>query len=260
MIGSGVVVAVATVLYWLSTRIGRRFVNRIAARGEDSAARAETLWLVVRRVILVAIVVTAAWVIFDFWGLSLAPFIAVGTVIGVAIGFGAQNTVKDMLAGFFVLAEDQFRVGDTVAIASTTGTVQDIQFRVTVLRDLEGNVHFVPNGQIGVTTNFTSQYAQPVIDIGVSYDDDVDQALAVMKDELDKLASDPEWSDRIKGEAEILGVNELDDSAVILRGRLTTVAGERWSVRREAFRRLKIRFDAEGITIPYPHLTVYRGD
>jgi small conductance mechanosensitive channel len=156
--------------------------------------------------------------------------------------------------------EDQFHVGDTITIAGVTGTVEDIQLRITVLRDHEGRAHFVPNGQITVTSNYTSHYAQPVIDISISYDSDVDHALVVLKEVLDSLASDPDWSSRIKGESEVFGVNKLDDSAVVVRGRLTTVAEERWSVRREALRRLKKRFDAEGITIPFPQLTIHKPD
>jgi small conductance mechanosensitive channel len=179
-------------------------------------------------------------------------------VLAAAVGFGAQDLVKDFISGFFILMEDQFRVGDVVTIALVTGAVEDIQLRVTVLRDLEGNVHYVPNGQIVVTSNFTSQFAQPLIDVGISYDSDVDQAIAAMGDELARMASDPDWSWRIQGEGEVLGVHKLDDSAVILRGRITTAADERWNVRREALRRIKYRFDAEGITIPFPQLTIHQ--
>jgi small conductance mechanosensitive channel len=186
--------------------------------------------------------------------------LAVGTVFAAAVGFGAQDLVKDFIAGFFILVEDQFAIGDTVTIAGVTGTVEDIQLRVTVLRDLEGNQLFVPNGQVVVTTNFTSAYAKPVIDVGISYETDVDRALAILKDELDALASDPAWTGRISGESEIMGVNELGDSAVVLRARLVTDANERWTVRREALRRVKNRFDAEGISIPFPQVTVHRAD
>ena len=214
----------------------------------------------IRRLFLLTLLVTAILVIFSVWGISITPFLAMGTVVAAAVGFGAQDMVKDFIAGFFILVEDQFRVGDTVTIADVSGTVEDIQFRVTKLRDLEGNVHIVPNGQIKVASNHTSLYARPVIDVGISYDSDVDQALAVMKDELDALAADPEWSDRVRGEPEVLGVNSLDDSAVVLRARITTTAQERWPVRREALRRIKKRFDAEGITIPFPQVTIHKAD
>lgn len=248
----------ALLAYWLALRMGSGFVRRAESRGAEPAARANTLWTMIRRVTIVAVVVLVVLVVFSVWDFSLTPFVAVATVFGAAIGFGAQDLVKDLIAGFFILAEDQFRIGDTVTIAATTGTVEDIQLRVTVLRDLEGNVHYVPNGQIKVASNFTSEFAQPVVDIAVSYETDVDKALAVMRDELERLAADPEWSEKILGGVEVLGVTDLQDSGVVIRGRLTTMADMRWTVRREVLRRLKKRFDAEGITIPYPQVMVHR--
>lgn len=256
LITTGIVVGIGIVVYWLSSMAGRRYVNQMAGRGHERAARAETLWTVLRRVILLVVLITVVLYIFTVWGLSLAPFLGVGTVLAAALGFGAQDLVKDFLSGFFILMEDQFHVGDVVTIADTTGVVEDIQLRVTLLRDLEGNQHFVPNGQIVVTSNFTSKFAQPVIDVGVAYETDIDHALEVFRDELEQLAKDPEYNHLVTGDPEILGVNELGDSAVVLRGRLTTVPDERWTVRREALRRVKKRFDAEGISIPFPQITL----
>ena len=252
----GIVLALALVIYLLLTWVGSRFVGRVERRAPDAGPRAATLWIMVRRVITVVLVVFALLMVFDIWGFSLTPFLAIGTVFGAAIGFGAKDLVKDVLAGFFILAENQYRIGDTVTIADTSGTVEDIQFRITVLRDFEGNVHFVPNGQITVTSNFTNLFAKPVLDVGIAYGADVDHAMAVMLDELRKLASDPEWKDRITEEPEMLGVQELAESAVIVRVRVTTRADERWSVRREALLRIKKRLDAEGIEIPFPHRTI----
>jgi small conductance mechanosensitive channel len=259
-ITSAIIVGVTLLLYLGLIRLGSRFVVRLERRSPGSASRVATLWVMVRRVILVVVVVLALLMVLDVWGFGLAPFLALGTVAAAAIGFGAQDVVKDLLAGFFILAEDQYHIGDTVTIAGTSGTVEDIQFRVTVLRDLEGNVHYVPNGQITVASNFTSLYAQPVIDVGVDYRVDVDRAMEVMLDELTSLATDPEWKDRITDTPELLGVEELADSAVVLRARLTTQADARWTVKREALRRIKKRFDAEGIEIPFPHLTVFQAD
>lgn len=255
-IGSGVVVGIGILVYWLASMSGRRYVNRMTAKGHERAARAETMWTVLRRVILLVIVFTVVLFVFTVWDWSLAPFLGLGTVLAAALGFGAQDLVRDFLAGFFMLMEDQFHVGDVVTIADTTGVVEDIQLRVTLIRDLEGNLHFVPNGQITVTSNFTSKYAQPVIDVGIAYESDVDHALDVFRDELEALAKDPEFDHLVTGEPEILGVNELAESAVVLRGRLTTIADERWRVHREALRRIKNRFDAEGITIPFPQVTL----
>lgn len=256
LIATAVIIVVAFAVYWLAASAGRRYVRRMTDLGHERAARAGTLWTVLRRVVLLVIIFTTVLFIFTVWDWSLAPFLGVGTVLAAALGFGAQDLVKDFLSGFFILLEDQFHVGDVVTIAGTSGVVEDIQLRVTLLRDLEGNLHFVPNGHITVTSNFTSKFAQPVIDVGVAYETDVDRALAVFQDELEKMASDPDFGHLITEPPEILGVNELADSAVVLRARLTTVAMERWAVRREALKRVKKRFDAEGISIPFPQITL----
>lgn len=260
VVRSAIVVLSALVLYRFVVRAGRKSVEKIASRGEDTAERAETLWLMVRRLVLVVVLLATILVLLQQWDISIAPFLALGAVAGAAIGFGAQDAIKDLLAGFFILVEDQFRIGDVVRIAEVAGVVEDIQFRVTKLRDLEGNVHFVPNGQITVATNLTSVYAYALIDIGVDYSVDVDKGLEVMRDELEAMASDPEWQPLIRGEVEILGLERLEDSAMVLRGRLQTLAAERWGVRREVLRRLKKRFDAEGITIPFPQLTIHKSE
>lgn len=258
LIATAVFVGVGILVYWLAAWSGRRYVRRISDRGHERAARAQTLWTVLRRVILIVVSITVLLFVLTAWDVSLAPFVGVGAVFAAALGFGAQDLVKDFLAGIFILVEDQFHVGDVVTIAETTGVVEDIQLRVTLLRDLEGNRHFVPNGQITVTSNFTSKYGQPVIDVGIAYEEDVDHALEVFADELASLAADPDFSHLITEPPEVLGVNELGDSAVVLRGRLTTIAAERWAVRREALKRIKKRFDAEGISIPFPQITLNR--
>jgi small conductance mechanosensitive channel len=229
--------------------MGARFVDGVEQRTPGSAARVLTLWVMVRRVTLIVILVLVALMLIDIWGLNMTPFLAVGTVIAAALGFGAQNLIRDVIAGFFILAEDQYRIGDTVTIAAATGKVEDIQFRVTVLRDGEGNVHYVPNGQITVTSNLTSLYASPSIDVRVGYQADVDRAIEVMLDELMKLSAEAPWSEMITKEPQMLGVQDLVGSGVFLRARLTTVAEQRWSVQREALRRVKNRFAAEDIEI-----------
>jgi moderate conductance mechanosensitive channel len=258
LIKSGVIFALAGFVLFISRRSGARFVRRIEARNRANAARANTLWLVLRRVIAITVVVTTILMLFMTWGIAVTPFLAVGTVVAAALGFGAQNFVKDVIAGFFMLLENQFAVGDVVRVVDVTGTVQDLQLRVTVLRDFEGNIHFVPNGQITVTSNLTSKTSQPVIDMSIAYSADVDHALEVMGDELRAMAAESEWSGRMIEEPEVIGVQNLADSAVIIRARMLTTAEDRWTVKREALRRLKKRFDAEGIEIPFPQVTIHK--
>ncbi|MGD2059904.1 MAG: mechanosensitive ion channel family protein [Acidimicrobiia bacterium] len=261
LVATLLIVVLSAIAYWIVKAAGRRYVRRGESKGPEAAARAATLWIVLRRLVLLVIVFLAVLFVFLAWGWSIAPFLGVGTVLAAAIGFGAQDVVKDFLSGFFILMEDQFHVGDVVTLEGstgtvTTGTVEDIQLRVTLLRDLEGNEHFVPNGQIVVTSNFTSKYAQPLLEVGVAYETDIDRALEVLGDEMRRLAADPDFSGIISDEPEVLGVVELGDSSIKLRARLTTVADQRWAVQREAMKRIKKRFDAEGITIPFPQVTI----
>lgn len=248
-IATAIVVGSAVVGYLVLTRLGQRFVNRIGSRGAQAASRANTLWRMIRRVAQVTVIVLTILLVFSIWEISLAPFIAVGTVLAAALGFGAQNVVRDVLAGFFILAEDQYQIGDTVLIAGARGTVEDIQFRVTVLRDGEGNVHFVPNGQITVTSNYTRVFARPVIDIKIPYGQDIDQAMALMEEEMAALAADPDYAAVFRTPPEMLGVESLTDAGPVLRVRLTTDAADRWKVRREALRRITERFNAEGVDL-----------
>ena len=251
-IGTAVVVVASLITYFVVKVIGGRFVDRVGQKGPESAARAATLWLMIRRVVLALLIVFVVLMVFTIWGWSVAPFIAIGTVIAAAVGFGAQHIVRDVLSGFFILAEDQYQIGDTVSLAGANGIVEDIQFRVTVLRDDEGNVHYVPNGQIGVASNFTRLYARPVVDIRIPYGQDVDRAIEVMTDELGKLGSDPVIGSMVRGPAEMLGVQELSEAAVVIRGRIMTDPDQRWMVKSEALRRLKNRFDSEGIALHNP--------
>jgi small conductance mechanosensitive channel len=257
LVGTAIAIGALTVVWLVVLWTGSRFVGRFESRGGEGGSRATTLWALIRRVMLILLLVLGVLLVLSVWQVSLTPFLALGTVFGAALGFGAQDLVRDFLAGFFILAENQYHLGDTITIGGVTGTVEDIQLRVTVLRDFEGNVHFVPNGQITVTSNFTSIYAQPVLDLAVGYGEDVDRVMEVIKDELDEMVSDDEWRDTFRGEPEILGIQSLGDSAVTIRARLTTEAEERWTVRREALRRIKKRLDAEGIEIPFPQIRVH---
>ena len=177
----------------------------------------------------------------------------------MAVGFGAQGLVADVIAGLFIVAEDQFHIGDVVKVASVSGTVEDIRLRVTVLRDLDGVVHYIPNGKIDVASNYTQEFSRLVMDVGVAYATEVDTALEVLGDELELFAADPEWADRMIEPPQLLGVDRLGESSVLLRAVLTTRPDDRWTVKREGLRRIKNRFAAESIEIPFPQVTIHRG-
>jgi small-conductance mechanosensitive channel len=258
------VVAGALMLWWLFALVGHRSLRRLA-RGEGPAAaerlkRVETVWVALRRLAALVFFVLALLTVMAIAGISLAPLLAVGSAVALAVGFGAQNFVKDVIAGFFIIVEGQYRIGDVVRIADIAGKVEEIRLRVTVLRDLDANVHYVPNGEISVASNFTQQFAQVVADVGVAYRSDLDRALEVLRDEALSFSRDEAWSYSFLEEPEVLGVQELADSAVVLRATLKVLPEARWPVRREFLRRVKNRFDAEGIEIPFPHRTLFLGD
>ncbi len=268
LVSVGIVIG-AALLYVLIDRLGHRAFVGLGSRRVDSAdpvataerrQRLETLWVALRRVLLIVLLALTALTLLSWWRVPIASFLAVGTVIGVALGFGAQSLVKDVISGFFILSENQFSIGDVVRFGEVAGRVEDIRLRVTVLRDLEGNVHYVPNGWITVTSNLTQEFATVVVDVGVAYDTDVDRALGVLGDEMRRFAADPEWHQLFIGEPELLGVEALADSSVVLRMTMRVRPDSRWPIRRELMRRVKNRLDAEGIEIPFPQRTLHPGD
>jgi len=261
LVQTAVVLIGTVVLWWLFVRGVSRKVDGLGQGGDIEAAerrqRAQTLWRAGRRAAAVVVVVIVLLTAMNIWAIPITAFVAVGSAIGVAVGFGAQSMVKDVIAGFFILAEDQFGIGDVVRIAGVTGSVVDMRLRITVLRDLDGNAHYVPNGEITVASNFTQSYAQVVIDVGVAYHENVDHALDVFGDELRRFAADADWSAFVLEDPVVLGVEELGDSSVTIRGYLKVAPDRRWLVRRELFRRIKNRFDADSIEIPFPQRTVH---
>ena len=225
--------------------------------GPDEITRVETLARVFRYASVVVIIIVAGTLVLDALGISVAPVLATAGVAGVAIGFGAQSLIKDYFSGFFLLLEDQVREGDVVEISGKSGLVEEVTLRYVRLRDFDGHVHFVPNGEIKIVSNRTRGFAYAVIEVGVSYADDIDQALAVMAEVGQAMRADTAWASRISGEIEIIGVERLADSAVILRSRLRVVPPiEQWNVRREFLKRLKKAFDQHGIEIPFPQLAI----
>jgi small-conductance mechanosensitive channel len=180
-------------------------------------------------------------------------------VVGVAVGFGAQSLVKDYFTGFFLLLENQIRQGDVIQAGGKAGVVEEITLRFVRMRDYDGNVHFVPNGTITTVTNMTRGHAHAVVDVGVAYRENVDQALEIMRQTGAELRADPAFAAKILEDVEIVGVEAWADSAVVLRCRFKVAPIEQWGVRREYLRRLKHAFDVAGIEIPFPHLTLYPG-
>jgi small conductance mechanosensitive channel len=249
------------VLQAVAARLIRLFRGYMARRtGGDEVARIETLARVFRNIAGVVIAIVAGTLVLGELGISVAPILATAGVAGIAVGFGAQSLIKDYFNGFFLLLDDQVRQGDVVEIAGKSGLVEEVTLRYVRLRDLDGHVHFVPNGEIKVVTNRTREFATAMIEVGVAYREDPDEALGVMRDVGRAMRADPEWQGRIIDDVEIIGVERWADSAVILRCRLRVAPPiEQWNVKREFLKRLKKAYDQRGIEIPFPHLTLYAG-
>ncbi len=264
--GPALRVVLIIVLAWVAIAVMQRVIRalrtRIAGRLDDREAvkRAETLGRVFRYLVAVVVSLVAGMLILSEFGISLAPILGAAGVVGVAVGFGAQSLVKDYFSGFFLLLENQIRQGDVVEVADRGGLVEEVTLRYVRLRDYDGNVHFVPNGLISTVKNMSREYAQSVVDVGIAYRENVDQAFAVMREVAQGMRADATFGPKILDELEIAGVERWDDSAVTLRCRFKVMPLEQWSVRREYLRRLKAAFDAKGIEIPYPHLTIYAGE
>ena len=237
----------------LRIRISRQFVER------EQVKRAETIGRVLRYTASVVLSLIAVVLILSELGIAIAPILGAAGVVGLAIGFGAQSLVKDFFTGLFLLLENQVATGDVVEVGGKSGLVEDITLRYVRLRDYGGNVHYVPNGQITIVTNMSRGFAQAVVDVGIAYREDVDEAFDVMRAVGKELRVDPAFAQKILDDLEIAGVERWGESSVDLRCRFRVAPLEQWGVRREFLRRLKRAFDARGIEIPYPHLTVYAG-
>ncbi len=264
--GPALRVVLIIVLAWIAIAVMQRVIRtlrlRIAGRMDDREAikRAETLGRVFRYLVAVVVSLVAGLLILGEFGISVAPILGAAGVAGIAVGFGAQSLVKDYFNGFFILLENQVRQGDVVNVADKGGLVEEVTLRYVRLRDYDGNVHFIPNGLITTVQNFSREYAQSVIDVGIAYRENVDDAFAVMREVAAAMRADEAFAPRILADLEIAGVERWDDSAVVLRCRFKVAPLEQWNVRREYLRRLKQAFDARGIEIPYPHLTIYAGE
>jgi small-conductance mechanosensitive channel len=222
--------------------------------------RVSTLTGLVRTIAVSVVWATAAVIVIGQLGLDVTPILAGAGILGLAVGFGAQNLVRDVLSGFFLVLENHVRVGDVAVINGTGGLVEAITYRVTVLRDLAGVVHVFPNGSINTLANMTLRWSAYVMDIGVAYKEDTDRVADVMVRVAEELRADPALGPKILGPLEVFGVDDFGDSAVILKARIRTLPIEQWTVGREYRRRLKKAFDAEGIEIPFPHLSLYTGE
>ena len=222
--------------------------------------RLDTLLGIVRSIIKIIAWAMIAMLFLRKLGLDIAPIIAGAGIVGLAIGFGAQELVRDFISGFFMLLENQIREGDVAIVNGTGGLVEHVGLRTIVLRDLSGVVHVFQNGKINSLSNMTKKWSGMVFDIGVAYKEDIDKVYEVITQVAEDLRTDPNFTEKILEPIEIFGVDQFADSAVVIKARFKTKPIEQWAVGREFRRRLKKAFDEQGIEIPFPHRTIYWGE
>lgn len=266
---NGLRIVVVLVVAFLAYRIVRLITHRIVHRPveeEDPLVkrlreqRAQTLGSLLNSVAGAVIGVVATITVLSAIGVPIASILASVGVVGLAISFGAQSLVKDVITGTFLLLEGQYGIGDVVRIADTSGLVERITLRTTVLRDTYGTVHVIPNGTITKVSNLTKSWSRAVLDIGVAYREDVDRVMALMREIGAEFKADPEWGPLLLEEPTVPGVENLGESAVVIRMMAKTLPLKQWDVARELRRRVKNRFDREGIEIPFPTVTFYWGE
>ena len=261
-------VVLILLLAWLVGRIVKSLIRRIEHLADDLdpnrkteyEQRARTISRVLRQASSVLIWSVTLMLVLGEIGVDLKPILAGAGILGLAVGFGAQTLVKDVITGFFILLENQLSVGDVVTAAGCSGQVESVNLRTTVLRDADGKTHIIPNSAITVVTNATRGFSRALLDVGVAYKEDTDRCLRVLREVGHALETDPVYSKKIVAPFEYPGVQDLGASAVVLRMVANTLPHEGGSVLRELKRRVKIAFDAAGIEIPFPHIKVVRDD
>ncbi len=225
--------------------------------GSEAQKRARTIGKIISNAALVLVISVSGMMILSEFGMNIAPIITGAGIVGLAVGFGAQNLVRDVISGFFLILEDQLRVGDVVRINGVSGTVETIRLRTTTLRDPEGIVHIIPNGGVTFVSNMTKGHSYSVIDVGVSYKERVDDVMEVLKQIGAELEADVEFSPLILAPLEVLGVENFEESQVTIRIRIKTLPQRQWAVGRELRRRIKNTFDSKNIEIPFPQRTIH---
>jgi small-conductance mechanosensitive channel len=244
-------------------QLQQHMIKRGEAQGQstsETAKRAETLGRLLSQTVAVAVWITVGLVVLMEMGVEVGPVLASAGVAGLAVGFGAQNLVRDVISGFFLILENQVRVGDVAIINGTGGLVEQINLRTIVLRDLTGTVHVFPNGTVEATANLTQSWSAHVFDIGVAYKEDTDKVVEVLRRVGKELKADETFGPLILEDMEVFGVDSFADSAVVIKGRIKTAPIQQWTVGREFMRRVKKAFDAERIEIPFPHRSIYFGE
>jgi len=263
-----IIIGIGYLLHRSAKALIPRLIERsITMRGKGRRARAElnkriqTLSHLLTQITAVVITLIAIFMILSEVEIDITAALAGLGIVGIAVGFGAQSLIRDLIAGFIVFLENQYNVGDVIKAAGTAGIVEELSLRRTILRDLDGARHVVPNGEIRVVSNLTQEWSRAHLNISVAYKEDLDHVMALMRKTWEEMAHDPEWSPFIKIETPwLLRVDEFGDSGIIIKMVGETQPIKQWDVMGEFRRRIKKVFDEEGIEIPWPHIKLYLGD
>ena len=263
----GIKIIGIVVASYLIVKFGKIFIEKAVRKAvvsdhfltkEAERKREDTLIRIFNAALKVVVWLVAILTILPEVGINVGPLLAGAGIAGVAIGFGAQYMVRDFIAGLFIILENQYRIGDVVCFDGTCGLVEDIDLRKTVLRDLDGIVHNIPNGEIKKASNLSKDFARVNLNVGVSYDSDLEKVIEVVNRVGKELAEDPNWKEFIIKPPQFLRVEDFADSAIIIKILGETQPLKQWDVTGELRKRIKIAFDKEGIEIPFQQIVVWK--
>jgi len=262
----GVKIIAIVIGAFIISKVGKSFVDKAIRKviisdhfltKEAERKREDTLISIFSNALKVVIWIISIIMVLAELGVNVGPVIAGAGVIGLALGFGAQHLIRDFISGFFIILENQYRVDDVVCLGDTCGLVEDITLRLTILRDLDGVVHHVPNGEITKASNKSKYFARVNLDIGIAYESDIEKVIKVVNEVGEELAKDPVWTEHIIEPPKFVRINKFDDSAIIIKIMGDTKPLMNWDVTGELRRRLKIAFDKAKIEIPYPQRVIH---
>ena len=244
--------------YFIPRFLKRSMMVRMQGKPDiEREKRTRTLSRVIKNTLAILIGILVLFTILAEIGVNIGPALASLGVLGLAIGFGAQSLVKDVINGIFILMENQYGIGDVVKISDVSGLVEEVNLRRTILRDLDGVVHYIPNGEIVIASNYTKEFSRVNLNISVSYESDLEHVIKVINDVCNKLAKDKKWQDKIIKAPQVLRVDKFGDSGIEIKIWGDTTPRAQWEIMGELRKRLKKAFDEKSIEIPYPHMKVY---
>ena len=265
-ISHGIKILAILIVVWIILRILKAVIHRVIKSvigktygirdGVAVEKRTATLETVFYSTVKIVIWVIAVMMIIPEFGVNIGPILAAVGVAGLAFGFGAQYLIRDLIAGLFIILEDQYRKGDSIKVGDVAGAVEEINLRKTVIRDIDGVEHHIPNGEIKIASNRTKLWSRINLEIGVSYDTDLDKVIRVLNKVGKEMAKDKDWKGVIIEAPEAIGVNEFGDSAIMIKVLGKVKPGEQWGTARELRKRIKEAFDKEKIEIPFPHRVI----